>query len=247
MSNFDAMGKEELRAACKAERVKGWGKMNNTQMRDALTALYTMKPGVLSRAVDNVIAAAPAEVVDPAQLDTPELNTISALSKPESELEQLPQDNRVAPTPEYLETLGVEGVKGHCPHCHINLDNGYQTVDGIAEVNQAQANKMKRHFVCLGCNGEYGPTIVREARKPVVNPTGVKIEKNREEKNGLKRPSAGTICHAIWASLDAHVATFKTTPTFKDLKVLQEQFGWQRNTAVTQYQRWKEFNDLMVR
>lgn len=237
--NFDSMGKEALRAACKQAQVKGWGKMNNTQMREALASIKgNVKPSDVP---------APAEVVDPAQLNTPELNEISKLSEPESD--QLPQDNRVAPTAEFLDTLGVDGVKGHCPHCDTNLEsNGYQTVEGIREVNPAAANKMQREYVCLGCNGEYGPKIVRTPAKPVANPTGIKIEKNREERNGVKRPSVGTICHHIWSELDrVRAASNGNTPSFKDLKALQDTHGWQRNTAVTQYQRWKEFNNLMVR
>jgi hypothetical protein len=244
MSNFDNMGKEELRAACKAAQVKGWGKMNNTQMRVALN-------DVALRALDNTAedvakANAALPVIDDAQLNTPEVKALSELSKPESE--QLPKtDSRVAPTPEFLDTLGIDGVKGHCPHCDVHLDNGYQTVEGIREVSPAQANKMQREYVCLGCNGEYGPKIVRTPAKPVVNPTGVKIQKDREERNGVKRPSVGTICNAIWTELDKLYAANKATPSFKDLKALQDKHNWQRNTAVTQYQRWKEFNDLMVR
>ena len=40
-----------------------------------------------------------------------------------------------------------------------------------------------------------------EASKPPVI-EGLKIEKNREEQNGIKRPSVGGKCRAIWDALD---------------------------------------------
>jgi hypothetical protein len=175
MSNFDNMGKEELRAACKAGAVKGWGKMNNTQMREAL-------------------AAKQAEMGIPATIQ----QTEAPVAEVVKEAEQLPVEDSRKPVVE----VPVEAPAAPAP----------------------------------------APVAAPKSKS-----AGTKIQKDREERNGVKRPSAGTICAHIWASLDAHLATYKTTPSFKDLKVLQDQNGWQRNTAVTQYQRWKEFNDLMVR
>lgn len=237
MSNFDNMGKEELRAACKAAQVKGWGKMNNTQMRDAL------KAGQAAMGIPETVKQTEAPVNEPAPAAEP-----APVAEVAAAPEQLPkEDSKREPTPEYLATLGPNGIDGICPHCGAHESNGFADHQHIADANPAGARTMVREYICLGCGKEWGPEIVREVRKPVMNPTGVKIQKNREERNGVKRPSVGTICHAIWASLDAHLATYKTTPSFKDLKALQDQYGWQRNTAVTQYQRWKEFNDLMVR
>lgn len=250
MSQFDSMGKEALRAACKAAEVKGWGKMNNTQMRDALKAKQA-DFGIPANIKQTEAPASEAEALEQheQEIDAAQ-NPDAAEHQADAPAEQLPQDSRVAPTAEFLETLGTDGVKGHCPHCNVHLDNGWQTVDGIREVSPADANKMEREYICLGCGGEYGPKIVRTPAKPVVNPTGIKIQKDREERNGVKRPSVGTICHAIWEQLDNLRISGQGgnyMPTFKDLKKLQDQYGWQRNTAVTQYQRWKEFNDLMVR
>lgn len=178
MSKFENMGKEELRAACKAAAIKGWGKMNNTQMRAALNADYVEYPTESDAELDVAQnpdapehqADAPVEVVPPAALETPEVKALSALTPP------------AAPV-----------------------------------VTAAPAN------------------------------TGKKIQKDRAEQNGVKRPSEGTICAHIWNELDVLRAATSATPSFKDLKALQDKHSWQRNTAVTQYQRWKEFNDLMVR
>lgn len=81
----------------------------------------------------------------------------------------------------------------------------------------------------------------------VVKPKSLKIEKGREKQNDVTRPSTGSICRAIWDQLDAKRAKDKTVPTFEDLRSLMKQYGWQRNTAMTQYQRWKQFHGVMPR
>lgn len=94
---------------------------------------------------------------------------------------------------------------------------------------------------------------------------GLRIEKNREANNGVKRPSVGGTCRAVWDALDEKRAALlaaadamdeseeggdedtTTVPSFADLKVMIAKNGWARNTAMTQYQRWKQFNSLMAR
>lgn len=182
MSIFANLGKEELRAACKTAQIKGWGKMNNTQMREALEA-------------------AQAAMGIPAVIKETEA-PVTSNSTEVSAVEQLPVEDSRKPVVEEIVAPAVVTATGRAP-----------------------------------------------------------IQKNREERHGVKRPSEGTICAAIWAALDAKRAeliaasteetisngTAQLVPSFKDLKALQDKNGWQRNTAVTQYQRWKEFNDLMVR
>lgn len=196
MSNFDNMGKEQLRAACKAAQVKGWGKMNNTQMREALTLQQT----------DFGI---PADIK----------STEAPLNESET-LEQAEQEADLAQNPDAPEH------------------------QADAPVEQLPVEDSRK------------PVVTEEAPPPAPAPAvksksaGTKIQKDREERNGVKRPSAGTICAAIWDALDnlrigGEGGSYM--PTFKDLKKLQDQYSWQRNTAVTQYQRWKEFHDLMVR
>lgn len=94
---------------------------------------------------------------------------------------------------------------------------------------------------------ESGPEVSPASVSSNNASTGKKIQKDRPEQNGVRRPSEGTICAEIWQALDNARASSKTVPSFKDLKALQATHGWARNTAVTQYQRWKEFNDLMIR
>lgn len=194
MSNFDNMGKEELRAACKAAAVKGWGKMNNTQMREALNAKqadYGIPADIKSTEapVDEVAAVEQAEQ--------------------EADLAQNPD------APEHQADAPVE---------QIPVEDSRKPV--VTEEAPAPA-----------------PVAAPKSKS-----AGTKIQKDRPEQNGVKRPSAGTICAAIWDALDIkRIQLNGATPSFKDLKAMQDANGWQRNTAVTQYQRWKEFHDLMVR
>jgi hypothetical protein len=96
----------------------------------------------------------------------------------------------------------------------------------------------------------------------VVKPKSLKIEKGREKQNDVSRPSAGSICRQIWDALDAKMSASakKDTkeddqeemvevdvPTFADLRDMIKQYGWARNTAMTQYQRWKQFHGVMPR
>lgn len=75
-----------------------------------------------------------------------------------------------------------------------------------------------------------------------------KERKVRAAANGVTKPSSGTICGQIWDALDAkRTALEGVTPTFEHLRELAKAYGWQKNTAMTQYQRWKQFNGLMPR
>jgi hypothetical protein len=189
-SNFGSMGKEALRAACKAAAVKGWGKMNNTQMREALVAQADRKEH--SDSVKAVV--------------------------------------RNSDTKGSQETL-ADSIK--------------EAIEQGSTTEHAEVSKLTEQFPVEDSRKD----LTKEV--PVLpvksKSAGTKIQKDRAEQNGVKRPSEGTICAAIWAQLDTKRAELNATPSFKDLKALQDKFGWQRNTAVTQYQRWKEFNDLMVR
>lgn len=92
---------------------------------------------------------------------------------------------------------------------------------------------------------EKGAASELKVRKP---PKKAAERKVRASANGVTQPSSGTICGAIWAALDAKRTALKgETPTFEHLRELAKDAGWQKNTAMTQYQRWKQFNGLMPR
>ncbi len=81
----------------------------------------------------------------------------------------------------------------------------------------------------------------------VVEQKSLKIEKNRDEANGIRRPSAGSICRGIWDELDLVQKASGKVPSFEDVRTLMKAKSWSRNTAFTQYQRWKQFHGVMPR
>lgn len=92
-------------------------------------------------------------------------------------------------------------------------------------------------------------TKKEEERAPAVakrTSNGLKIEKDREERNGVKRPSVGGMCRAVWDALDAAVAEGKT-PTAKDVKALAEANGWNPNNASIEFYQWRKFNGIRGR
>lgn len=79
---------------------------------------------------------------------------------------------------------------------------------------------------------------------PAPTGTGLKIEKDREEKNGIKRPSIGGKCRAIWDALDAHAESTGDDPTAKDVKVLAAEQGWNPNNASIEFYQWRKFHGI---
>lgn len=77
--------------------------------------------------------------------------------------------------------------------------------------------------------------------------TGLIIEKNRPEQNGVKRPSAGGLCRAVWDACWAHQEATGLPPTAKEVKALAEVNGWNPNNASIEYYQWRKFNGISGR
>ena len=96
-----------------------------------------------------------------------------------------------------------------------------------------------------------GTVTVQEpaAPAPKAEPktTGLIIEKNRPEQNGVKRPSAGGLCRAVWDACWAHQAATATPPTAKEVKAIAETNGWNLNNASIEYYQWRKFNGITGR
>lgn len=137
-----------------------------------------------------------------------------------------------------LPTLGEYGLGSNdedakCPHCGINhKDNGWQTPEGY----EGATNE----HICLGCGGQWGPAVVRS--QPTG--TGLKIEKDRPEQNGIKRPSIGGKCRAIWDALDAYRAETGELPASKTVKELAADEGWNPNNASIEFYQWRKFHGI---
>lgn len=101
-----------------------------------------------------------------------------------------------------------------------------------------------------------------EVDAPVARPAvAAKIQKDRPESNGVKRPSAGTLCAQVWdvatslsgfvpeGSEGSPVATKGTSgiATLSQVVKACEAAGINKYTARTQYARWRVFHGITGR
>lgn len=132
-----------------------------------------------------------------------------------------------------------------CPHCGIHLDNGYSDYASQCEAAQTTGHRgalITHEYVCLACMGEFGAACGTQgkARKAPVG-TGIKIQKGREERNGVKRPSEGGICAQLWSLFDAMYAEKGMVPTPKPAKERSAQLNLDPVTTTVQLYRWRDF------
>ena len=72
---------------------------------------------------------------------------------------------------------------------------------------------------------------------------GIKIEKGREERNGIRRPSVGGKCRAIWDWCDSVILNNGIVDA-KTIKAVSEANGWNINNAIIEMYQWKKFNKV---
>ena len=152
-----------------------------------------------------------------------------------------------------LAAMGREGADGKCPHCGINhLENGYLdtvTALDLADGDPNLAIKAQTHeFSCSGCIGEWGkPVSLQTYRDLATKHTapktkGISIQKDREERNGIKRPSHGGACAAVWDYCDEFVAANDgKLPMPKDMKAWAASTGHNANNVVIEMYQWRKF------
>jgi len=148
------------------------------------------------------------------------------------------------PSDKYAEVDGKP--VDECPSCGILLSNGLLHVDDCAANTdktyreQRDPEFAKGEWQCMACGHNFGD-IPEFPAKPG---TGLKIEKDRPEQNGVKRPSIGGKCRAIWDALDAYRAETGELPTSKTVKELAADEGWNPNNASIEYYQWRKYNGI---
>lgn len=95
--------------------------------------------------------------------------------------------------------------------------------------------------------GEVPVPEVPTENKAAPKSTGLTIEKDRPEQNGVKRPSAGGMCRAVWDACWAHQLATKTVPTAQWVKAKAIAEGWNPNNASIEYYQWRKFNGISGR
>jgi hypothetical protein len=83
--------------------------------------------------------------------------------------------------------------------------------------------------------------------KPTQVAVGLVIEKNRPEQNGIKRPSAGGRCRAVWDALDDYRRDEGVLPDAKFVRALAVENNWNPNNASIEFYQWRKFNGITGR
>jgi hypothetical protein len=140
-----------------------------------------------------------------------------------------------------------------CPHCGVTLDNGVlHRSDTIANSDSVTYHMqgMVNAYECMGCGGQFGDVVdayVAPAAPAPATGTGLKIEKDRPEQNGIRRPSAGGKCRAVWDAMDLIANGNPAAVTAAQVKGAAEQHGWNPNNASIEFYQWRKFNGVTGR
>lgn len=73
------------------------------------------------------------------------------------------------------------------------------------------------------------------------------IEKDRPEQNGIKRPSAGGLCRAVWDSMDHHRDSTGAVPNTNNVREMADKNNWNKNNAMIEYYQWRKYNGISGR
>lgn len=216
-TKFDAMGKEELRAACRTAGIS-YGKLNNDGMRDILIRHFANETTTQDYKNPEVPPAASGKVDH-----TASNARIAQFMQQEAE-------------PETTVSGAVFGSMFGAPvQPASNCGNTVKVVDGKKISSVAVKTEVAAPRVPAA------PKVV-VPKSPKVVRSGYSIQKERETRNGVKRPSEGTICHSIWATYDAD-------PEMRanKLSTVALANGWDMTTCQVQFYTWRRFNGITGR
>lgn len=160
------------------------------------------------------------------------------------------------------ETMGKEELRQACRAAGISyskLNNegmreALRAAEEAAEEAEAAGFKVQTNDLASivqqisGANQQKDE--VEQAAPAVAKRTsnGLKIEKDREERNGVKRPSAGGMCRAVWDFCDEQTKLGgEHTPTAKSVRAHAELVGWNVNNASIEFYQWRKFNGIRGR
>ncbi len=148
---------------------------------------------------------------------------------------------------------------GHvnCPKCGQHLSNGFWNSDSLVQSHlhnddhksaQECNEQLDAEFWCMACDECFGSprtpmNLSPKARKQPES-EGIKIEKNREERNGIKRPSIGGACRKIWDYCDTYFDAKGVAPKPKECKAFAALNGLNLNNAVIELYQWRKFVGL---
>lgn len=101
----------------------------------------------------------------------------------------------------------------------------------------------------MDLDSEYGPSIEAAPVAPAAprsTSKGVKIQKDRPTQNGVKMPSEGTLCRAVWEELQ-RAEDAGTPHTAKTIKGWAEGNGTNTNNAAIEYYSRRKYLGISAR
>lgn len=88
-----------------------------------------------------------------------------------------------------------------------------------------------------------GAIIQREQPAPKT----LRIEKNRDTKHDVTKPSIGGMCRRVWDWCDSFKELEKRPPCLAEAKATAKAHDWNENNTVIEYYRWRQFNGISGR
>jgi hypothetical protein len=154
-----------------------------------------------------------------------------AKAEPAAEEVETEEEVEARPTPNGMSFAQILGMSPVAAPVHNG--NVTRVVDG--KKVEAKAPKAKGEPRTRS-DKPAAPVVPRVSRK------GYTIQKEREERNGVKRPSEGTVCGNVWAEFDKN-------PEIKagELQALSDEKGWNRTNVSCEFYAWRKFMGIKGR
>lgn len=176
------------------------------------TALVTLKTGAGKEIYDAVVAKGFAAQASENEVTDDMLRAAELKALPLTELDQYGH--------------GWDEETAVCPHCGINhIANGWQEYFSLKADNLHQG--MTNEYICLACDGQFGPAIKKAAAKQKTGKTFVITERSTVDSPVKK----------VWA-----IANSMPNERRKMVIAACVEAGVAYSTARTQYQHWFKAN-----
>lgn len=102
-----------------------------------------------------------------------------------------------------------------------------------------------------GCKAKQAALEIAAVETPIVEvaatPAKRTIQKDRPVGNGVKQPSAGGKCRAVWDFCSEFEAQHGTLPSVKQVKAHAVEAGWNPNNASIEYYQFRKFTGVRGR
>lgn len=170
------------------------------------------------------------------------------------ELLTVVEPDEVVTEPSYVQDETLKPNLENAGYEHLDLpvvDNDvaglYPTVVNVLKLNAVDIVKEPVNPACkiVGVDLASGPDTTVEATVTVSPNRITKIQKNRETKNNITRPTEGGKCALVWCIADSLLVDTGITPTLKDVKFRAGDLN--PNNVSIEFYKWRKFNGITGR